>query len=166
MNKPQRWTSHGWSRPCPLAFLRPPVSQNKINSQAKHFHCAKKKKKVRHVLWLLSKQWLIISTWKRFALVLRAEAQHASVSTNLKTMEVHHTVITKQWLCQSLLINMNKEGWIKVLGLNLPRFLTREWENSPASYSSYQTLPRERVFKLLCVSLSLSWLDECGMWRA
>lgn len=58
--------------------------------------------------------------------MLRAEAQHASVSTNLKTMEVHHTVITKQWLCQSLLRNMKKEGWIKVLGLNLPRFLTRE----------------------------------------
>lgn len=120
-------------------------------------------KNVRHVLWLLSKQRLIISTWERFALVQQAKAQHVSVSTNLKTMKVHHTVITQQWVCQSVLINMNKEGWIKVFGLNLPRFLTWERENGPASYSSYQNLLRERVFKLLCVSLSLSWLDECGM---
>lgn len=53
----------------------------------------------------------------------------------------------RQCICQSLLINMNKEGRIKVFGLNLPRFLTWEGENGPASYSSYQNLLRERVFK-------------------
>lgn len=150
---------------CPLSFqsfnhFLHTHSQNKINSVKKRFRRAKN---VRHVLWLLSKQWLIISTWKRFALVQQAKAQHVSVSTNLKTMKVHHTVITRQWVCQSLLINMNKEGWIKVFGLNLPWFLTWEREHGPASYSSYQNLLRDRVFKLLCVSLFLSWLDECDM---
>lgn len=146
----------------PYSFPSPlNVSINKINSVQKKafpFH-----KNVRHVLWLLSKQWLIISTWKRFALAPQAKAQHVSVSTSPKTMRVHHTVITRQWVCHSLLINMNKEGWIKVLGLNLPQFLTWERENSPASHSSYQNLPRQRVFGLLCVSLFLSRLDECSM---
>lgn len=100
-------------------------------------HCSLYKN-VRHVLWLLSKQWLIISTWERFALVQQAKAQHVTVSTNLKTMEVHHTVISPQWVCHSRLINMNKEGWIKVFGLNLPHFLTWDGENGPASHSSYQ----------------------------
>lgn len=152
---------------CVLTFLfsfspleKNSCSQNKIQSGQKTFSLYKN---VRHVLWLLSKQWLIISTWKRFALVQQAKAQHVSVSTNVKTMKVRHTVITTQWVCQSLLINMNKEGWIKVFGLNLPRFLTWERENGLAAHSSYQNLQRERVFKLLCVSLSLSWLDESGM---
>lgn len=119
----------------------------------------------RHVLWLLSKQWLIISTWKRFALVQQAKAQHVSVSTNLKTMKVHHTVITQQWICQSPLIHMNEGGRIKVFGLNLPGFFDVSARKTAQHYIQPIKISRGREFLSFCVSVFLCHGWICAACR-
>lgn len=82
---------------------------------------------------LLSKQWLIISTWKRFCIsaasqstaclsLYQSKDNEGSPHCNYPTMNLSVTSHAYEW---------ERGGGIKVFGLNLPGFLTWERENGP-----------------------------------